>query len=331
MTSPFQEYLLGPTSARMRLDKAHSSDSRPSLRECRDLLMWASHGVFTYHANRILKNAQIIAIEADPERFAILKSNAEKWSAESSNKILCINAAASDERDREASQKPLSLDRDQISGGMFSVEERSDHYAPIRVPLICVDDFLDATARTFVKIDVEGAELRVLNGARKHIAAGRTTFFTEISWWGDRGRGTNALDVLRFAYLTGLRVDRRLRSDYLMSPEKNGASRLFSIIRCLAPLLIRVAWGHAVPASVRSWRERRLNKKRVARFDPASKQNDIQELLSISKTISPRCAYGLSDSSSGGSACCRSPPIMPAGTSLTSWRATFVAMKRMKS
>ena len=69
----------------------------------------------------------------------------------------------------------------------------------------------DATARTFVKIDVEGAELRVLNGARKHIAAGRTTFFTEISWWGDRGRGTNALDVLRFAYLTALRVDRRLR------------------------------------------------------------------------------------------------------------------------
>ena len=136
--------MLGPHFSKDALDKAEF-ERFPALLEGvqRFIDVGASHGVFTYHANRILKNAQIIAIEADPERLAILKSNAEKWSAESSNKILCINAAASDERDREASPETTFFTTGtQISGGMFSVEERSDHYAPIRVPLICVDDFL---------------------------------------------------------------------------------------------------------------------------------------------------------------------------------------------
>lgn len=68
----------------------------------------------------------------------------------------------------------------------------------MKVPVLCVDDFFEHGIQTFVKIDVEGAELRVLKGARKHISAGNTCFFAEISWWGDRPRGTSALDVLRF-------------------------------------------------------------------------------------------------------------------------------------
>jgi len=227
----------------------------------------ASHGVYTFHANRILQNAEIIAIEADPERFAILERNARKWEAESTNRIRCINAAASDEKDRkESSEITFFTTGTQISGGLFSVSERSDEYAPLKVPVICVDDLFEKSARTFVKIDVEGAELRVLKGAIRHIEAGNTKFFSEISWWGDRDRGSNAIDVLRFCLQHDMRADRRLRSDYLMSRELNSGARKLSIAKCLPPLVLRVVFDTFVPKSLRTWRERRLNKRRLGRF-----------------------------------------------------------------
>lgn len=230
----------------------------------------ASHGVYTYHANRILKDADIVCIEADPERFAILEANTAKWSQESGNRIRCINAAASDEEDRSKSAEiTFYTTGTQISGGLFSVVERSDNYAPITVPLVCVDDFFDPEATTFVKIDVEGGELRVLKGARRHIESQRTKFFTEIAWWGDRHRDTSSLDVLRFCLESGMRVDRRLKSDYLFQPEHDLASRVGSVVRCLPPLALRYAWNTAVPKPIRTWRERRDNRRRLAGYGKA--------------------------------------------------------------
>ena len=153
-----------------------------------------------------------------------------------------------------------------MSGGLFSISERSDDYTPIRVPLLCVDDFFEPSAKTFVKIDVEGAELRVLQGAVRQIEAGNARFFTEISWWGDRDRGTSGLDVLRFCLRYCLRTDRRQRSDYLLSPEPDSSARLWSIMCCLPPLLSRVTYDAIVPLRLRTWRERRENRRRLSRY-----------------------------------------------------------------
>jgi FkbM family methyltransferase len=228
----------------------------------------ASHGVYTYHANRILEDADIICIEADPERFAILQENVAKWGDGSTNRIRCVNAAASDENERaESGEITFYTTGTQISGGLFTVDERSDAYTPRRVPLVCVDDYFEPKARAFIKIDVEGAELRVLKGALRHIEAGTTRFYTEISWWGDRQRGTSSLDVLRFAWSSGLRVDRRLKSDYLLAAEPRALSRALSILGCLPPLTIRFGWNRMVPARLRTWRERRENRRRLSRYD----------------------------------------------------------------
>ncbi len=231
----------------------------------------ASHGVYTYHANRLLHDADIYCIEADPERYEILLENTAKWSQSSTNRIHCIAAAASDEDDREKNPEiTFYTTGTQISGGLFSVNERSDDYAPRKVKLVTVDDFyVSPDVKTFVKIDVEGAELRVLKGSLKHIRGQNTVFFTEIAWWGDRDRSTSALDVLRFAYDNNLRVDRRLKSDYLLSPEKDARARLESVMRCLPPLAIRFGWNTFVPRQVRTWKERRENAKRLARFGDA--------------------------------------------------------------
>lgn len=238
----------------------------------------ASHGVYTYHASRILEGADIFAIEADPDRFEVLKKNISKWAADTSNRIHPVHAAASDEEERRVSREATFYKTGtQISGGLFSVPERSDQYSPCKVELVTLDDFLEREARTFVKIDVEGAELRVLKGASGHITEGNTIFLTEISWWGDRPRGTSAFDVLSFCFRSGLRVDRRLRSDYLLSPEPSRFRRAWSILSCLgSALLIRAIWNRLVPRRVRTWRERRENRRRLSRYFGAEPGNNPQ-------------------------------------------------------
>jgi FkbM family methyltransferase len=272
MEQNFQDYLAWTYFGKEAFDRSEFSRLEEILEGVDYFIdVGASHGVFTYHANLILKNAKIYAIEADPERFAILKKNAEEWATESNNSIRCINAAASDEADREkAPEIEFYTTGTQISGGLFQVSERSSAYSPMKIPVVCADDFYEPATKTFVKIDVEGAELRVLKGATKLIESGDARFFTEISWWGDRDRGTSALDVLKFCLQSGLRVDRRLRSDYLIAPEPSSLARRISVIRCLPPLVTRVVFNTFVPSGLRKWRERRLNRRRLAKYKSSS-------------------------------------------------------------
>lgn len=269
MQQSYQDYLAWTYFGKDAFDQEEFSRFEKTLQGVdRFIDVGASHGVYTYHANRILENATIIAIEADPERFRILEENTKNWASESSNTIQCINAAASDEAERRDSpEATFYTTGTQISGGLFSVAERTDAYKPTKVPIVCVDDYFDPSSKTFMKIDVEGAELRVLQGAGRHIEAGNTRFFTEISWWGDRQRHTSALSVLGFCMKSGLRADRRLRSDYLLAPEPQSAARLASVVRCIPPLALRVTFNTVVPMKVRTWRERRENRRRLARYD----------------------------------------------------------------
>lgn len=230
----------------------------------------ASHGVYTFHALQHVGDGAVVAIEADPTRFAILESNVAEWSATSDVDVTCLNAAASDDDDLAAGPSITFWTTDtQISGGLFPVAERSDEYAPIEVPLLRLDDVVaahaDERARVLVKIDVEGGELRVLRGARSLIASGRATFFVELSWWGDRDRGTSIWSTLRFAWRSGLGIERRLRSDYLLALEPDGRTRLRQYLRVVPPLLPRWVFGRLAPRPLRTRLIRRQNEARLAR------------------------------------------------------------------
>jgi len=54
-----------------------------------------------------------------------------------------------------------------------------------------IDQIADLDKKTLIKIDVEGAELRVLNGCTRLIEQHNSEFFVELSWWGDRERGSS--------------------------------------------------------------------------------------------------------------------------------------------
>lgn len=225
----------------------------------------ASLGQYTYYANRSMKQGRIIAVEADPDRYAELARNCERWQAESSNSISAIHAAAGDGHETVR----FYVTGTQISGGFFPVDERSDAYKPIEVPQVMADDFYEPGVRTFVKIDVEGGEHRVLRGAVGHIAGGNTSFLTEITWWGDRERGHRTAHLLRYLHSKRLHIRKvaaRRTSSYLLWPAPAGAP-LWRDYMSIAPLLLATSlWGLIVPKRLRVLRERRLNRRRLQRF-----------------------------------------------------------------
>lgn len=232
----------------------------------------ASHGVYTFQAFQHMTAGHILAVEADPERFAILEKNVAEWSAAAaadgrSVSCQCMMAAVTDAEDlADGPTATFFTTGTQISGGLFPVGERSDDYAPIEVPRISLDDHVREGETTLVKIDVEGGELRVLKGAAQMTASGDATFFVELSWWGDRDRGTSVLTTLRHLDRVGLGIERRLRSDYLLYPEPDRNTRLKQLAKVVPPLLPRYLFASFAPFSLRKAYIRRQNEQRLARM-----------------------------------------------------------------
>lgn len=220
----------------------------------------ASLGQYTYHANQILEGARIISIEADPDRFVELERNCVKWS-DGRNEIDPVHAAVADDHGTVEFFKTGS----RISGGLFPVDERPASYHPVDVPQIMLDDF-QQTAKTFVKIDVEGAEMRVMLGASRLIASG-AEFLTEITWWGDRERGYSPFTLLRWARQQGMAVEkntRRRNSSYrfYVAPRPTG------YVKVVPLLAAKYVWGRFMPQRIRRMVERRLSASRLRHARP---------------------------------------------------------------
>jgi FkbM family methyltransferase len=225
----------------------------------------ASLGMYTYFANRLLDHATIIAVEADPDRYEELARNCATWEALGTNRIRAVHAAVGDSRADAVFYKTGS----NISGGMFAVAERSDDYETVTVPQIRLDDLFEPGGHCVAKIDVEGAELRVLRGASRHFAARDTDFLVEFHWWGDHERGTTSLDVLKLLYnqrMTVVRPSPRHKSHLLFRPSRPREEILPSYVHHGPLLVAKAAYGRYAPRAVRNGRERLTQWRRRRRF-----------------------------------------------------------------
>jgi hypothetical protein len=76
------------------------------------------------------------------------------------------------------------------------------------VPAVSIDDFVAAhgVAPTLVKIDVEGAELKVLHGMEGVLRAGSPVLFVEVHPDGLRALGDSSEDLLSFLFGLGYEV-----------------------------------------------------------------------------------------------------------------------------
>jgi FkbM family methyltransferase len=187
-----------------RLNRAYFSEERheralldrlPQLLEGVGLFVdiGASLGQYTYFANRALSRARIIAIEADPVRVEELRRNCAKWSATSSNSIRVIHGAITD----ESGTVDFFSSGSDVSGGIFAhaTAGEAPSWQRLRVPAVRLDELDLEQTRTLIKIDVEGAEMRVLRGAGSLLQRGDVDWLVELHSWIDPRDGSGAEGV----------------------------------------------------------------------------------------------------------------------------------------
>ena len=191
----------------------------------------ASLGQYTRLANEVIKGGDILSLEADPLRFNRLAELCQGWAKTSGNHIVPSHAAIC-ERDGRTS---FFVANANVSGGL-SLERETENLAQnfawqeIEIRCMTLDTLLGDLVPDLIKIDVEGAECRVLDGARRLIAKRRTRFFVEVHPWGDRSYHKRPKDVFR-SFLRNGYTFRRLGRRWLFEPGQPGAlAHLYAVL-----------------------------------------------------------------------------------------------------
>jgi FkbM family methyltransferase len=160
----------------------------------------ASIGQYSFHAGKILQGSRIVAIEADPVRYEKLSELATEWQTSSGNRYEVLHAAASN----ETGEITFYVTGESLCGGLHKYWKPADptledrvKWTSVNVPAVTLDSLFPVETPSLVKIDVEGAEYRVLEGAKRLISEG-TRFLVEIHPWGDESYGKRPSDVFKF-------------------------------------------------------------------------------------------------------------------------------------
>ena len=219
------------------LNKAYFSESKHENKEIENLPellkdvsyfidIGASLGQYTYYANKILNNKKIIAVEPDPIRFEELERNCTKWKEESNNQIEARNEALSNYNGTITFYTTESS----VSGGLFPHEIKNKNdvkWKPTKVSCIKLDDLYQDRMPDLVKIDVEGSELRVLQGATHIMQKGKTRFLIELHSFIDPKGQKSPQDIYDFFNQYGY-IHKKYHSHILFYPQN---AQKFNLLR----------------------------------------------------------------------------------------------------
>jgi len=152
----------------------------------------ASLGQFTYHANDAMQDGRIIAFEPDPIRFEELDRNCTNWQASKRNTIAALPYAVGD----KTGPQSFFTTQSNVSGGMFARDvDPKYNFEEISVEGTTLDTLFVDDHPNLIKIDVEGAELRVLRGATKILSAGKSKLLLELHSFVDPNGQKSANEV----------------------------------------------------------------------------------------------------------------------------------------
>lgn len=147
----------------------------------------ANIGWFSWLCATLRPDFEIVSFEPDPNNLHLLQRTSRRWNLPQHT---IVPGAVSDRSGRAI------FFLDDITGATGSLEERDffnlRHYKArprkIEIDTISLDDFMAkrATPPAVIKIDVEGAELRVLQGAANLLREHRPILFFEAFSRGDK-------------------------------------------------------------------------------------------------------------------------------------------------
>lgn len=133
----------------------------------RILDLGANIGLSVLHHKKLHPEAQITAFEADPAIFAYLKRNLE---ANGASGVTLVNKAAWD------ADEPLTFWSEGADGGRVDVEKGTTSGHATVVEAVDIAAALSGQRFDFIKMDIEGAEARVLPRCREFLAGARAVF-----------------------------------------------------------------------------------------------------------------------------------------------------------
>jgi len=183
----------------------------------------ASLGQYAYHANRILEHARIVCFEADPARFTRLCELIEQWQSTSTNAIEAVHAAVAD----TVGPATFYMTDESLCGGLNRYWELQGVQTrgpvtprAVEVKSVTLDSMFPSTPPDLVKIDVEGAEYRVLLGSSELLRQRKTRFLVEVHPWGDPTMGKVSSDIFKLFYVNNYNF-RRFHTHWYFWPDNH--------------------------------------------------------------------------------------------------------------
>ena len=158
----------------------------------------ANKGVYSIVANEIMHDAEIICVEANPKLIEDLSKTINS-ARNNNNKIRIVNKAVSD--------KLGTIEFFECSNsGIGNIFGNHDVIGSFSVPSCFLDDICPKGKKTFVKIDIEGAEYRALKSAPMLLQYQDVEFFIELHAWGDVERQKYPIHVAGMMWLNGFKI-----------------------------------------------------------------------------------------------------------------------------
>ena len=144
----------------------------------------ANIGQYTYFANKYLYDAEIISIEANPNLIDLLRDTIAKAETDDPHRNVfhIANNIVSDSEET----LPFYLNASTTTSSIFSKSNSLQNPGSVLyVRSIKLDDLFSETLKTFIKIDIEGAEYRALASSQRILKSQTTTFLIEVHPGGD--------------------------------------------------------------------------------------------------------------------------------------------------
>lgn len=186
----------------------------------------ASLGQYTKYFIENYPETKVVAVEADPDRFEILRKNCKKFlqSLEPTT-VEVLNVAVSNVNG------PIKFysTGTNVSGGLSVVRSRMSTADVVDVEGVTLTSLLMQHAAEysliFVKMDIEGAEFRAIEGF-SGIPDKEIIFFVEIHDWGDADLGLHPWDFFRKMSKLGY-IPEHFKRHYFFRPNNSKGRVLF--------------------------------------------------------------------------------------------------------
>jgi len=173
----------------------------------------ANRGIYAYVANALMRHGRIILIEADPRLAERLGAAVPDWMRETDNgnEITVLATAAGD----QDCIMPFQVGPEETLGSLTGSDFLTGGTERVVVSVKPLDDLLPPGPGTVFKIDVEGFEYRVLDGARQHLAQPDAKLLVELHGWGDSSIGRYPHHVFGLLRRAGYRAEKTSGREYI--------------------------------------------------------------------------------------------------------------------